>query len=129
MHTIAVIDDDFLVRNAIEHMLESEGFDVVSFASARAFLQAGAAPHIDCLLTDVEMPGGVTGIDLLTHVAARAPKCPVIVMTGRSGGVFRSAAYGRGARDYLEKPFSAEIMIDAIHRAIQPGPASVLAAE
>ncbi len=127
MHTIAVVDDDCFVRIAIEQMLESEGFDVLSFASAeeflRAFLRADGLKNIDCLLTDVEMPGGMTGIALLAEISERAPVCPVVVMSGRGGGVFRSAAYERGARDYLEKPFSGEKLVEVIHRAIDPAPA------
>ncbi len=117
MSAIYVIDDDTLSRNAIEMFLQSEGFAVKAFSSARDFFKTGYSGDIDCILTDVEMPGGVTGLDLLAEVSKYAPVCPVIVMTGRGDGAFRSAARALGACEYLEKPFSAESLIDAITKA------------
>lgn len=120
MPAIYVIDDDVSARNAIEMFLQSEGFAVKAFSSARDFLETSYSDDIGCVLTDVEMPGGVTGLDLLAEVSKNAPECPVIVMTGSGDPAFRSEAHALGACDYLEKPFSAESLIDAITRATPP---------
>jgi two-component system, LuxR family, response regulator FixJ len=120
MSVVYVIDDDTFTRNAIEMLLQSEGFAVKAFSSARDFFETKSSGDIGCILTDVEMPGGVTGLDLLAEVSKTTPECPVVVMTGRGNGAFRSAAYGLGACEYLEKPFSAESLIDAITKATLP---------
>ncbi len=120
MSAIYVIDDDASTRNAIEMLLQSEGFAVKTFSSARDFFKTNSSGDIGCILTDVEMPGGMTGLDLLTEVSKNAPECPVVVMTGRGDGAFRLAAYALGACEYLEKPFSAESLIDAIATATLP---------
>jgi FixJ family two-component response regulator len=127
MSAIYVIEDDSDTRNAIEMVLRSEGFAVRGFSSAREFFKTNARDDLGCVLTDVEMPGGMTGLDLLAEVSRVAPDCPVVVMTGR-GDAFRSAARALGACDYLEKPFSADRLIDAMSRAM-PASMKVLAAE
>jgi two-component system response regulator FixJ len=120
MSAIYVIDDDTFVRDAIEMLLQSEGFAVKTFSSARDFFKTNSSGDIGCILTDVEMPGGVSGLDLLAEVSKIAPECPIVVMTGRGDGGFRLAAHALGACDFLEKPFSAKSLIDAISRATLP---------
>ncbi len=120
MGAICVIDDDAITRNAIEMLLETEGYEAKCFSSASEFFQHRASMRIDCILTDVEMPGGRSGLDLLAEVAKLAPDCPVIVMTGRGDDAFRSASFALGARDYLAKPFSAEGLFNSISRATSP---------
>ncbi len=128
MSTICVIDDDVPALIAIEMLLQSQGFDVRTFPSARDFFKAGPSDDIDCILTDIEMPGGVTGLDLLAVVAKDSPDCPVVVMTGRGDGAYRSAARALGACDYLEKPFSAKTLVNAISKAMPPA-SNIMAAE
>ncbi len=120
MSAIFVIDDDASTRDAIKMLLQSEGFAVETFSSARDFFKTSSWGDIGCILTDVEMPGGVTGLDLLAEVSKNTPGCPVVVMTGRGDGAFRLAAHALGACEYLEKPFSAESLIEAISKATLP---------
>ena len=127
MQAICVIDDDVLIRIAIEMALKKEGFAVRAFSSGCEFLEAGDFDDIGCILTDIEMPGGVTGLDLLAETKKTAPDCPVVVMTGKGEGAFRSAALALGARAYIEKPAMPRKIIDAIVFAMQPAGA-VLAA-
>ena len=120
MSAICVIEDDALTRDAIKLLLQIEGFAVKTFSSAREFFGTNYSGDIGCILTDVEMPGGVSGLDLLAEVSKISPECPVVVMTGRGDRAFRLAAHALGAREYLEKPFSAESLIDAISKAMLP---------
>jgi FixJ family two-component response regulator len=120
MGAICVIEDDDFTRNALEMLLETDGWDVKCFSSAREFLRADFPRNVECILTDIEMPGGCTGLDLLAKVAKIPLACPVIIMTGRGEGAFRSAAFALGACDYLAKPFSAERLFGAIARATLP---------
>ena len=118
MSAICVIEDDALTRDAIKLLLQIEGFAVKTFSSAREFFGTNYSGDIGCILTDVEMPSGVTGLNLLAEVSKNATECPVVVMTGRGDGAF--AAHALGACEYLEKPFSAESLIDAISKAMLP---------
>jgi FixJ family two-component response regulator len=127
MQAICVIDDDVLVRLSLEMALQKEGFSVRAFSSGCEFLQDGDLVDVGCIVTDVEMPGGVTGLDLLAETRKTAPGCPVVVMTGKGEGAFRAAALALGARGYVEKPATPRKIIDAIACAMQP-PAGVLAA-
>jgi FixJ family two-component response regulator len=117
---ICVIDDDVLARLAIEMALIDKGFAVRAFSSAAEFLQEGDFDDLDCVVTDIEMPGGVTGLDLLAVMGERAPQCPVVVMTGKGEGAFKMAALALGARDYLEKPMSGKRAIEAVSAALRP---------
>jgi len=127
MSAISIIDDDALTRLSIEMALLDEGFAVRAFASAREFLDAGEMDGIGCILTDIEMPGGVTGLDLLAEIGKTAPECPAVVMTGKGEGAFRSAAFALGARAYLQKPFSKRKLLDAILGAMRPAAGAVAA--
>jgi len=120
MQAICLIDDDVMIRIALEMALQREGFAVRAFSSGAEFLEAREFDDIGCVVTDIEMPGGVTGLDLLAEMAHQAPECPVVVMTGKGEGAFRRAALALGARAYLEKPASARRVIDAIVCAMQP---------
>jgi FixJ family two-component response regulator len=120
MPTITIIDDDPLVRIAIEMGLRKDGFSVRAFTSAAEFLGEDVFDDIACIVTDIEMPGGVTGLDLLAEMAHRAQECPVVVMTGKGEGAFRAAALALGARAYLEKPVTVRKLVDAIACALQP---------
>lgn len=128
MSAICIIDDDCLIRLGIEMVLEDAGFRVRTFSSAAEFLQTGDFSDIDCILTDVEMPGGVTGLDLLAEMGGAAPACPIVVMTGKGEGSFRRAALALGARGYLEKPVPAPRLVAAVSDALRPA-APILAAE
>ncbi|MCW2286252.1 FixJ family two-component response regulator [Rhodoblastus acidophilus] len=125
MQAICVIDDDVLIRIGLEMALKKEGFDVRAFSSGCEFLEEGDFSEIGCIVTDIEMPGGVTGLDLLAETRKTAPDCPVVVMTGKGEGAFRSAALALGARAYIEKPASPRKILDAIAGAMRP---AVLAA-
>jgi FixJ family two-component response regulator len=128
MSAISVIEDDSLTRLSIEMALLDEGFSVRAFSTAREFLDAGEMEDIGCILTDIEMPGGVTGLDLLAEMGKSAPECPAVVMTAKGEGAFRKAALALGARAYLQKPFSKRTLLDAISGAMGPA-TGIVAAE
>lgn len=127
MSAIYVIDDDVCIRDAIKMFLQSEGFVVNTFSSARDFFRTCSSGDTGCILTEVEIPGDITGLDFLANISKNAPKRPVIVMTGSGDGAFRRAAHALGACDYLEKPFSAERLIEAVSNATLPAAKAVAA--
>ena len=115
---VYVIDDDEFLRKCIDMLLTVEGFDVDTYASAADFLKAGPPCGEGCVLTDFQMPGGLTGIDLLSEIVKRGFGCPVIIMTAQGTDALREMAENLGASDFLAKPFLPEMLICAVRKAL-----------
>lgn len=115
---VYVIDDDDFIRETIDLLLTEEGFDVDTYASAADFLKAGPPCREGCVLTDYQMPGGLTGIDLLSEIVKRDFGCHVIIMTAQGTAALREMAENLGACDFLAKPFQPEVLIGAVRKAI-----------
>lgn len=116
--TIFVIDDDPGVRVALDRLLCAAGWDVATYASADAFLEARPAAECGCILLDVSMPG-MTGPQLHEHLAARGNQYPIIYLTGHSSVAIGVTAMKSGAFDFLEKPVDGDLLIPTIEKAIE----------
>ena len=116
-HKVYIVDDDDAVRDSLKALLESLGFDVQEFNSARNFLDYGCSDATACLLLDLHMPV-MSGIELLEHMNENGPRLPTIVITGRSDPFVKERALRSGARDFIDKPVSDEALLQAIGRAL-----------
>jgi FixJ family two-component response regulator len=114
-HAIAIIDDSSSVRRALESLLRSLGFAVLSFESAEAFLTSPLALDTSCVVTDVEMPG-LTGIDLYEKMRSDKNETPVIFITANSEQKVRQRLGDEPC--VLNKPFEVDELADCINRAI-----------
>ncbi len=116
---IQVIDDDDAIRDSLEALLLAEGFEVVCFPSADAFLARDEGPNAGCCLLDVRMPG-TDGLALLAGLGEeRLTVTPVIVMTGHGDVPMAVKAMKLGAVDFIEKPFDTQILLTAIRSVLQ----------
>ena len=115
---VHVIDDDEAVRASLAFLLETAGFSCRTWDSAFAFLNSGETASSDCIVTDVRMPG-MTGLQLVAELNARAVTTPVIVITGHGDVPMAVEALKRGVADFLEKPFDDEALLAAIHDALK----------
>src|SRR5689334_651635 len=102
--TVYVIDDDEAMRDSLNFLLDSSGFDVTLFDNAEAFLEALSGLTFGCVVSDVRMPG-IDGIELLKRMKAQASPFPILVMTGHGDVPLAVEAMKLGAVDFLEKPF------------------------
>lgn len=102
---VHVIEDDVLLAGAIEMLLTAEGFVVKSYASAAEFLSVGMTILKGCILTDLRMPGGRIGFDILGTIVNRDLGWPVIIMILVATKETLETAMLSGAFDFLEKPF------------------------
>jgi two-component system response regulator FixJ len=119
---VHVVDDDEAMRDSLAFMLEVNGFAPVLHDSADAFLAALPEEAGGCVLTDVRMPG-MSGIELARHLIEREFGLPVIVMTGHGDIPLAVEAMKAGIADFIEKPFSDEVLVRAIRSAInRPAP-------
>jgi two-component system response regulator FixJ len=114
---VYVIDDDAAVRESLEISLTLAGHKVETFASAVAFLATEAEGRRGCIITDIRMPE-MDGLALQEELIRRKSQLPVIVITGHGDVPLAVRAMKAGAEDFLEKPFSREILLAAVKHAL-----------
>ena len=115
---VFVVDDDVSVREALELLISSAGWQPETFVSAQEFLSHPRALAPSCLLLDVNLPD-LNGLDLQQRVAADRIDMPIIFITGYGDVPMTVRAMKAGAVEFLTKPFSDEVLLDAIRHAIE----------
>jgi two-component system C4-dicarboxylate transport response regulator DctD len=111
-----LVEDEAALRLATTQTLELGGFTVTACASAEE-AQGLIEAHFDgVVVSDVRLPGR-SGLELLAHVAALDADLPVIMVTGHGDVAMAVGAMRSGAYDFIEKPFGAERLLDAVRRA------------
>jgi FixJ family two-component response regulator len=114
---VFVVDDDPAMRDSLRWLIESTGLHVETFADAHTFL-ARIRPDVPgCLVLDVRMPG-LSGLDLQTELARRGIGLPTIVVTGHAEVPMAVRAVKAGAIDFIEKPFSDQLLLDRVRQGI-----------
>ncbi len=114
---VLVVDDDVSVRESLELLLRHEGLDVETFVSAQEFLSRPPVTVPSCLVLDISLPG-LNGLDLQKRVAVERHEMPVIFITGHGDIPITVQAMKAGAVEFLTKPFSDEILLNAIRNAL-----------
>jgi len=115
--TVFVVDDDEGMRRGMEFLVDSAGYPVRTFDSARAFLDFYRPEMTGCLLLDVRMPG-MSGLELQEHLRAERIRIPVIIVTAFANVPMAVQAIQGGAFDFIEKPFEGSELLDRIRRAL-----------
>ena len=115
---VYVIDDDEAMRDSLNFLLDSAGYEVTLFDSALRFLDALPGLGFGCVVSDVRMPG-LDGIGLLKRMKADHSTFPIVIMTGHGDVPLAVEAMKLGAVDFLEKPFEDDRLIGMIDTAIR----------
>jgi FixJ family two-component response regulator len=115
--TVFVIDDDDLVRAAIQGLLKSVGLRAETFGTAQQFLSSKRPDGPSCLVLDVRLPG-VNGLDFQRQLADSGIRIPIIFITGYGDIPMSVKAMKSGAVEFLPKPFRDEDLLNAIHQAL-----------
>ena len=115
--TVFVIDDDDLVRAAIQGMLKSVGLQSQTFATAQDFLRSQRPDCPSCLVLDVRLPG-INGLDFQRQLVDAGLRIPIIFITGHGDIPMSVKAMKSGAIEFLTKPFRDQDLLDAIHQAL-----------
>lgn len=118
--TVCVVDDDDGVRRALAFALDLEGFAVETFESGEAFLLHEAPASPACLVLDQRLPG-ISGLETLRQLRARAVSLPALLITSHPKPSLRSEAAAAGA-PILEKPLLGETLAGAIRAALDAEP-------
>ena len=116
---IAIVEDDGLVRRAMERLLRAAGYRVVSYASGADFLHSLHDRRPACVVMDLGMPVG-TGFDVLTLLRREPGRTPVVVTTADDSPQTRAHVIVLGASACLDKPVDDTVLLDAISAALQP---------
>ena len=114
---VFVVDDDISVRESLEALIRCAGLQPETFASAQEFLVHPRLAVPSCLILDVSLPG-LNGLDLQKHVAGERPEIPIIFITGHGDVPMTVQAMKAGAIEFLTKPFSDEVLLEAVRHAI-----------
>jgi FixJ family two-component response regulator len=115
---VYVVDDDASMRRSLESLLRSVGHEVRLFASAPEFMDAARSDAPGCLLLDVRLPG-MSGLAFQQDLAKAGVTLPIIFITGHGDVPMSVRAMKAGAAEFLTKPFDDQVLLDAIHAAIE----------
>ena len=115
---ISVVDDDPSVRDAMENLVSSFGFDVCTFDSAERYLNSAQRRATSCIVSDIQMPG-TSGIEMKRHLLAQNDHTPIIFITAYPQPDTKKTALAAGAICFLVKPFDGRTLINCIERALR----------
>jgi FixJ family two-component response regulator len=113
---VATIDDDRRVRESVQSVLESAGYEAVTFESAETFLLAGALSSVACVIADVRLPG-MDGTELQRRIRRERHQLPVILITAHDDADVRQQALREGALAFLVKPYDGGDLLEQVARA------------
>jgi FixJ family two-component response regulator len=116
MPIVFVVDDDISVRESLELLIGHAGWRPETFASAQDFLSRGRPTVPCCLVLDVTLPG-LNGLDLQQQLSDRT-EMPIVFITGYGDIPMTVRAMKAGAVEFLTKPFSDDVLLEAIRVAI-----------
>jgi FixJ family two-component response regulator len=114
---VLVVDDDATMLTGVKRLLRQHGYDSVLFPSAQAFENYGNFENAVCIILDINLNDGSSGIELRHRLKAAGISVPVIYMTGNDSPAVRTAALQSGCLAYLTKPFSAKSLVEPLERA------------
>jgi len=122
---VFIVDDDDSVRQSLELLIESAGWQPEAFGSAQEFLARPRVQTPHCLVLDVHLPD-LSGLDLQTLVADRTDM-PIIFITGQGDVPMTVRAMKAGAFEFLTKPFDDAVLLNAIATAFERSRAALAA--
>lgn len=121
---VFVVDDDVSVRESLEPLIRSAGWQAKTFASAQAFLVHPRANVPCCLVLDVSLPD-LNGLELQERIANDRVELPIVFITGHGDVPMTVRAMKGGAIEFLTKPFNSDVLLRAIRGAIERSAAAL----
>ncbi len=115
---VFVVDDDTAIRNSLLRLIQSVGLKIRTFRSGEEFLEDFDPDAPGCLVLDVRMRG-MSGLDVQKKLTAMGAPIPIIILSGHGDVPMAVRALKAGATDFMEKPFSPQILIDRIRQVIE----------
>lgn len=119
--SVAIVDDEEMVRHALARLLRSWGFEVVVYDTGEGFLRSLEAQRPDCVVLDLHMPQ-MDGLTVLAGMGALFPCRKVVVITGHDMPEFKARVESFGVWACLRKPVDAERLVNALKAASAGAP-------
>lgn len=113
---VATVDDDRRVRESLQSVLESAGYEAVTFESAELLLASDTVSSVTFVIADVRLPG-MDGLALQRRLRADRPALPILFITAHDDEDVRRQALADGAVAFLIKPFDGGELLEQISRA------------
>jgi FixJ family two-component response regulator len=114
---VAIVDDDDLMRSALQGLLKAVGLPARTFASAEEFLESGQLHDTACLIADIRM-SGMSGLELQAKLNAERVRIPTIFITAHGDERMRMQALRAGAVEFLAKPFDNSALLASVRAAL-----------
>src|SRR5258708_6213365 len=121
---VFVVDDDASVRESLEMLIGSAGWQAETFASAQEFLSRPRVAAPSCLVLDVALPD-LNGLDVQKRVAVDRSHMPIIFVSGHGDIPMTVRAMKAGAAEFLTKPFHDDVLLSAIEQAVESSRAAL----
>jgi FixJ family two-component response regulator len=115
---IHIVDDDASFRKSLAQLLQASGYEVALYDSALQMLQLPPDARPGCILLDVRMPG-LSGPELQDRLVQFGSLLPIIFLSGHGNIPTTVRAIKAGAEDFLSKPISKKVLLEAIGRALE----------
>ena len=115
---VAIIDDNELIRRALEGLMKSAGFPSLVFTHAEEFLASDRKQDTACLILDIRLPG-MSGLELQSKLNAECYRIPIIFITAHGDETARMQALRAGAVEFLMKPFDDEVLLQSVQAALE----------
>jgi FixJ family two-component response regulator len=115
---VSIVDDDDLMRRALQGLLKAVGLQARAFASAEEFLESGQQHDTACLIADIRM-SGMSGLELQTRLNAERIRIPTIFITAHGDERMRMQALRAGAVEFLAKPFDHGALLESVRAALE----------
>jgi FixJ family two-component response regulator len=115
---VAIVDDDDLMRSALQGLLKAVGLPAQAFVSAEDFLKSGQQHRTACLIADIRMPG-MSGLELQAKLNADHCRIPTIFITAHGDAKMRMQALRAGAVEFMAKPFDDEVLLENVRAALE----------
>jgi two-component system, cell cycle sensor histidine kinase and response regulator CckA len=125
--TILVVEDENIVRMVVTRALSKCGYHILEASDAPKALKVAEefAGRIDLLLTDIVMPGGMSGCELAEKLSQSRPEMSLLYMSGYPYETIASKGLLPNGVRFLEKSFSANVLCERVRETLAGGPAKV----
>ncbi len=118
-NSVLIVDDEPDLRDLLVEALQSQGYDAEGAEHGTAALEKLKTKHFPVIFTDLNMPGGLSGLELIKAIREVDPKTFTILMTGYATTESAIQAVKRGAYDFIQKPFKLAEIDASLRRALE----------